>query len=171
MPEDFNFEEENHFDSAFFGQHEDREGRSDNGGSVEEKEVKVVGVYEHRADDNPQPTAFVLLRDDADRSVPIFIGKFEAMSIWLAIEGTSADRPLTHDLLNNIVARMGGTVERILIDDFWNSTYYAKVTINYNGKTMDVDARPSDGIALALRAKAPIFIAESVIVKAAVKEE
>ncbi len=101
----------------------------------------------------------------------IFIGKFEAMSIWLALEGASADRPLTHDLLNNMIDRMGGKVERILIDDLWNNTYYAKVTIGHDGKTIEVDARPSDGIALALRAKAPIYMAEAVLERAAVREE
>ena len=101
----------------------------------------------------------------------IWIGRFEALAISLALEGASADRPLTHDLLNNIVNKMDGTVERILIDDLWNNTYYAKITIAHNGKTIEIDSRPSDAIALSLRAKAPIFMIESVLEKAAVQEE
>jgi len=171
MPDDFNFEEEDRFDGSFFNTPEEGEPPDRGEGPIEEKEVKVIGVYEHRAEDQPQPTAFVLLRDATERSVLIFIGKFEAMSIWLALEGTSADRPLTHDLLNNVVARMGGIVDRVLIDDLWNNTYYAKVSISYDGRSIDIDARPSDGIALALRAKAPIYMAESVLERAAVREE
>ena len=172
MPDDFGFDDEDRIDGSFFGlPEEEGEAPPRSEGPVEEKEVRVVGVYEHREEGNPQPSAFVLLRDVAGRSVLIFIGKFEAMSIWLALDGTSADRPLTHDLLNNVIGRMGGKIERILIDDLWNDTYYAKVTISYDGKSIDVDARPSDGIAVALRAKAPIFMAEAVLEKAAVREE
>jgi uncharacterized protein len=171
LPDDFSFEDEDRLGDSFFGQPDEGERPPRDADGGEEREVKVIGVYEHRAEDNPQPTAFVLLRDAAERSVLIFIGKFEAMSIWLALEGASADRPLTHDLLNNVVDRMGGKVERILIDDLWNNTYYAKMTISYDGKTLDVDARPSDGIAVALRAKAPIYMAESVLERAAVREE
>lgn len=171
MPDDFSFEDEDRLDSSFFGPSEEGERPPRDSEVVDEKEVKVVGVYEHREEGNPQPATFVLLKDTAERSVLIFIGKFEAMSIWLALEGTSADRPLTHDLLNNVIDRMGGKIERVLIDDLWNSTYYAKVTIASNGKAIHVDARPSDGIAVALRAKAPIFMAEAVLEKAAVREE
>lgn len=171
MPDDFSFEDEDRLDSSFFGPAEEGEGPPRDRDDLDEKEVKVVGVYEHREEGNPQPSAFVLLRDATERSVLIFIGKFEAMSIWFALDGTSADRPLTHDLLKNVIDRLGGKIERILIDDLWNNTYYAKVSITYDGKQVDIDARPSDGIAVALRAKAPIFMAESVLEKAAVKEE
>ena len=66
---------------------------------------------------------------------------------------------------------MGGTIERILIDDLWNNTYYAKLTITIDGRTVEIDSRPSDGIAVALRAKAPIYMAEAVLERAAVQEE
>jgi bifunctional DNase/RNase len=140
--------------------------------SLEEHEVKVMGVYEHKEQENAGPvTYFVLLKDARGRSVLIWIGRFEAMAISLALEGGSADRPITHDLLNNVINKMGGSVERILIDDLWNNTYYAKVTVAYEGKMIDVDSRPSDAIALGLRAKAPIFMIEGVLERAAVKEE
>jgi hypothetical protein len=105
------------------------------------------------------------------RAVPIWIGRFEAMAISLALEGTTADRPLPYDMFHNIINKMGGTVDRILIDDLWNKTYYAKISISYDSKSLDADSRPSDAIALALRAKAPIYMAEAVLEKAAVKEE
>lgn len=171
MPDDFSFEDEDRLDSSFLGPIEEGESPPRDHDVLDEKEVKVIGVFEHRKEGNPQPYAFVLLRDAGERSVLIFIGKFEAMSIWLALEGTTADRPLTHDLLNNVIDRLGGNIERVLIDDLWNRTYYAKVSISSNGKTIQVDARPSDGIAVALRAKAPIYMAEAVLEKAAVREE
>lgn len=174
MLEDFNFDDEDRLDSSFFRPSEEggEERRPLDDQDMDEKEVQVIGVYEHREEGSAQPpSAFVLVRDALDRSVLIFIGKFEAMSIWLALEGTSADRPLTHDLLNNVITRMGGTIERVLIDDLWNNTYYAKVSVSHNGGTLEIDARPSDGIALALRAKAKIYMAESVLQRAAVREE
>ncbi len=170
MPDDFSFEDEERFDSLFSQQSEEDERIAPDRDSLDEKEVRVVGVFEHHDEGNLQPSMFVLLRDAQERSVLIFIGRFEAQSIFLALEGASADRPLTHDLLVNTVNRMGGTVNRVLIDDLWNSTYYAKVSIENLGKVLEVDARPSDGIAIALRAKAPIYMAEAVLQKAAVKE-
>ena len=74
-------------------------------------------------------------------------------------------------LLKNILDKLGGHVERILIDDLWNDTYYAKISIALNGSTVDVDSRPSDAIALGLRARAPIYMAESVLEQAAMYEE
>lgn len=174
MAEDFNFEDENRPDDLFQRPpFEEDESESHDPGSLEEREVKVVGVYERpEPQGGAQPAAYVvLLRDSGSRSVLIWIGKFEAYSISLALEGATADRPITHDLLNNVINRMGGNVERILIDDLWNDTYYAKVTIAIDGKTMDIDSRPSDAIALGLRAKCPIYMIEGVLERAAVKEE
>lgn len=139
--------------------------------SLEEKEVSVVGVYEHQNSANEQPNAFVLLRDARGRSVLIWIGRPEAFAISIALEGASADRPLTHDLMKNIIYRLGGTIEKIVIDDLWNNTYYAKVHIAMNGNILEIDSRPSDAIALGLRAKAPIFMTEAVLEQAAVYEE
>ena len=141
---------------------------------LEEKEVQVVGVYEHQEQGmGPgfSPPAFVLLRDKQGRQVLIFIGRSEAFAISLALEERSADRPLTHDLMKTLVDRLGGKVERVLIDDIWQDTYYAKIAVAMNGKAVDVDARPSDAIALALRAKAPIYMAEYVLQQASITEE
>ena len=137
-----------------------------------EREVTVAGVFEQQDKGDAQPSAYVvLLRDSMHRSVPIWIGRFEAIAISLALEGSTADRPLPYDMIGNVITKMGGTVERILIDDLWNNTYYAKISIAYDGRTLDIDSRPSDAIALGLRVKSPIYMAESVLQKAAVHEE
>lgn len=138
----------------------------------EEKEIRVLGVYEQRMYEESQQSEYVILvRDQKERTVPIVIGRSEAMAISIALEGHSADRPLTHDLLNNVISKLGGKVERILIDDLWNSTYYAKISITADNRQLEIDSRPSDAIALALRAKAPIFMAEHVLESAGLKEE
>ena len=135
--------------------------------ALNEKEVKVVGIWGYQDAQNPDATprqTFVLLRDNRGRRVPIFIGPFETLSISMAIENVQVDRPMTHDLLRNAIDRLGGTVERITIDDLWQQTFYAKITVTQkNGESQDIDARPSDAIALALRTRSPIYMAESVI--------
>lgn len=137
---------------------------------LDEKEVKVMGVYEHQEQGMPA-TAFVLLKDNSGRQVFIFIGRFEAVAISVAIEGAAYPRPMTHDLLKIVIERLGGKVDRIVIDDLWQQTYYAKIHISITNQMVDIDARPSDAIALALRFGAPIFMAESVLQQSAIDEE
>lgn len=142
---------------------------------LEEKEVKVVGVYEYQEEGSPpgySAPAFVLLRDNQGRQVLIYIGHYEAVAISVALEGVAFDRPMTHDLLKNVLDRTGYKVERILIDDLWQDTYYAKISVAGNGGgNMEIDSRPSDAIALALRTKSPIYMAETVLQQAAMNEE
>ena len=138
---------------------------------LNEKPVTVVGVYEHQEEGMP-PAAFVLLRDASARQVVIWIGRFEAYAISAALENALYDRPMTHDLLSIMVDRLGARVEKIIIDDLWQDTYYAKIMlINNKDESVQVDARPSDAIALALRAKAMIFMAESVLEQASANEQ
>jgi bifunctional DNase/RNase len=130
--------------------------------SLNEKEVKVMGVFMHQAEAAQQH--FVLLRDNRGRRVPIWVGQFEAWAITLALEGEAPDRPFTHDLIKILLDRLDASVERIVIDDLWNETFYAKLTLaRKNGETSEIDARPSDAIAIALRSKAPIYMAENVL--------
>lgn len=137
-----------------------------------EKEVSVVGVFEHRpVEDEPMQEFVVLVRDNQRRTVVIVIGRFEAVAISLALEGVNPDRPLTHDLLNNVIERLGGKINHILIDDLWNGTYYAKITIETGKNEVIVDSRPSDAIALALRSKAPIYMKEKILFSAGMQEE
>lgn len=131
--------------------------------SLNEKEVKVMGVYAHQ-DQGTIANHFVLLRDNRGRRVPIFVGQFEAWAISLALEGDAPDRPFTHDLIRLLLERLDATIERVVIDDLWNETFYAKIgLVKAGGETMDIDARPSDAIALALRVRAPIYMAETVL--------
>jgi bifunctional DNase/RNase len=135
-----------------------------------EKEVKVVAVYE-QVTISGQKMYFVLLRDNHNREIRIYVGAPEAMSISMVAEGQAFSRPLTHDLMKLIVDRTGWKVDRVTIDDLYNETFYAKLTLTHNGTTIDIDCRPSDAIALAMRAKAPIYVAEDVITSASKADE
>jgi bifunctional DNase/RNase len=106
----------------------------------------------------------VVLRDaEGERVLPIWVGVFEANAIALQIENVSTPRPMTHDLLRNIISDLNGAVERIVVTDLKENTFYAVIYLRVGGEVVAVDARPSDAIALALRAKAPIFVEETVI--------
>ena len=131
--------------------------------SLNEKEVKVMNVYSQQEPGTP-PQHFVLLRDNRGRRIMIFVGQFEALAIHFAIDGEVPERPMTHDLIPAMIERLGGTVDRVVIDDLWNETFYAKIGITKaDGTTIEIDARSSDAIAIAVRTKAPIYMAEAVI--------
>lgn len=139
--------------------------------ALNEKEVRVVNVYEGRYESSAgvisaESTTFVLLRDNLGREFRIFVLKDVAYAIMLALENESADRPFTHDLIKNIIERLGASVERVVIDDLWQDTFYAKITMVKGEETFDVDARPSDAIAIALRFRVPIYVAEDVLERA-----
>jgi len=113
----------------------------------------------------------VLLREqDADRYLPIWIGPFEAEAIALELGGASIARPQTHDLLRNVIQELGGRVSYILINDLSSNTFYARIVMEINGEITDIDSRPSDAIALAVRFKAPVFVSEEVMERAAITE-
>ena len=106
----------------------------------------------------------IILRDkDGQRVLPIWVGVFEANAIALQIENVTTPRPMTHDLLKNVIADLRGRIEKIVVSDLKENTFFALIYLNVNGEVMAVDARPSDAIALALRARAPIFVEEKVI--------
>jgi uncharacterized protein len=99
---------------------------------------------------------------DSDKILPIWIGHYEAWAIGMEISGIVSKRPLTHDLMFSVIKAMGGEVEKIEITDLKEQTFFAVITINLNGKQVVIDARPSDSLALALKAKAPIFVNENL---------
>jgi bifunctional DNase/RNase len=103
------------------------------------------------------------------RELPIFIGGPEASAIHYALEGIVPERPLTHDLLVSVVSEMGGTIEKIVLTDVVEHTYFAEIEIAVKGSTNRISARPSDAVAIAVRVGAPIF-AESALMDAAAKE-
>jgi bifunctional DNase/RNase len=106
----------------------------------------------------------VILKDkDGERVLPIWVGVFEANAIALQIENVATPRPMTHDLLRNIIQDLNASVQKIVVCDLQENTFYALIYLNLNGGTVAVDARPSDAIALALRTRAPIYVEETVI--------
>ena len=106
----------------------------------------------------------IILRDkDGQRVLPIWVGLFEANAIALQIENVTTPRPMTPDLLKNVIEDLTGTVQQHVVSDLRGSTFYALIYVSVNGDVVAVDARPSDAIALALRARAPIFVEEAVI--------
>jgi len=123
-------------------------------------EVQVEGVFV--AENGGQISRFVLV-SDGERKLPILIGPFEAQAIQLVLESNRPDRPMTHDLIKSILDRLNGIVDRAVIDDFWNTVYYAKLYIRHGAEEIEIDARPSDAIAVAIRFGAPVFVAESIL--------
>jgi bifunctional DNase/RNase len=106
----------------------------------------------------------VILRDkDGQKVLPIWVGIFEANAIALQIENISTPRPMTHDLLRNVIHDLNATVQKIVVCDLQDNTFYALIYLRLNSETVAIDARPSDAIALALRTRAPIFVEEAVI--------
>jgi bifunctional DNase/RNase len=106
----------------------------------------------------------VILKDKAgERVLPIWVGIFEANAIALQIENVATPRPMTHDLLRNVISDLDGRVERVVVSDLRDNTFYAVIHLTVKGESVAVDARPSDAIALALRTRSPILVEENVI--------
>jgi bifunctional DNase/RNase len=106
----------------------------------------------------------IILRDaDGQRVLPIWVGIFEANAIALQMENISTPRPMTHDLLRNVIVDLSGRITKIVVSDLRDNTFYALIYVDTGTDTVAIDSRPSDAIALALRAQAPIFVEESVI--------
>jgi uncharacterized protein len=118
-----------------------------------------------------QQRLVVLKELDEDRYLPIWIGQYEAEAITIELQEAEQKRPLTHDLLKATIAALGGKVVHIYINDIRNDIFYARIVIDVKGTTVEVDARPSDAIALAVRTKSAIFVNESVMNKSAVEPD
>jgi bifunctional DNase/RNase len=113
----------------------------------------------------------VILKDlEGKRYLPILIGPFEATAIALALEGTAVPRPLSHDLMRSLLESLSAKLEQIVIHDIKESTFYAKLVVRTNGDVQEIDARPSDGIALALRMHAPIFVSDKIALEETVPD-
>ena len=105
----------------------------------------------------------VLKEKGGQRSFPIVIGLHEAWAIDRAVKDIQTPRPLTHDLLSNVIIQLSGGIERVEISDLKNNTFYAKIIISQNGSALEIDSRPSDAIALAMQGNTPIYVAETVL--------
>ena len=100
---------------------------------------------------------------DGERKFTIVIGSNEALAIDRRLKGNATPRPMTHDLLANIIEEMGGSIERVEINDLQTGTFFARIHIRQNGRTLEVDSRPSDAIALGIATMVPIYVAEHVL--------
>ena len=111
----------------------------------------------------------VILKEKmSDRYLPIWIGPAEADAIAVKLQGVAVPRPLTHDLLRSVIDSLGAVVNSIIVNELKNDTFYAKVLLDVDGKQIEVDSRPSDALALAVRADVPIYADESVLDKAGI---
>ncbi|HFD39273.1 MAG TPA: bifunctional nuclease family protein [Anaerolineae bacterium] len=115
-----------------------------------------------------QHRVVVLKEDDVERYLAIWIGPYEADAITIKLQGVEIARPLTHDLLQQAIEKLGATVSHILVNDLLDDTFYARIILDRDGKRIELDARPSDAIALAVRVQVPIFVSESVMERAGI---
>jgi bifunctional DNase/RNase len=128
-------------------------------------EMKVAGI----ALDAVSRSPIILLKDASDRrALPIYISQEQAKAIINALEKQTPPRPFTHDLIVNIFDSCDIKVDRITIDSLQDNTFYASIVIDHNGQLKEIDARPSDAIAVAIRTKAPIWVIEEVIADASI---
>jgi uncharacterized protein len=125
-----------------------------------EIEMKVKGLVVDPISKMP----IVLLQDiSSDRVLPIWIGVFEANAIALVMESIETPRPMTHDLLKNLLEKTGVVIEKIVVNDVQSNTFFALIHCQHQGRKVIVDSRPSDAIALALRTKSPIYVRDEVV--------
>jgi bifunctional DNase/RNase len=111
----------------------------------------------------------ILKEKESDRYLPIWIGPAEADAIAVRLQEVAVSRPLTHDLLRSVIDAFGGNVQYIVVNDLANDTFFARIIMDVDGRTLEIDSRPSDAIALAVRVQVPIFAEETVLDKAGVR--
>ena len=132
------------------------------------QEMHIYGVSFDLVGKQP----IVLLKTaEGNRYLPIWIGHPEAAAILMKLQSASTPRPMTHDLVTDMLDQLGAQVTRITVTELRENTFYAQITVQQDGREIEVDSRPSDAIALAIRADAPIFAADSVIAESAIEFE
>jgi uncharacterized protein len=125
--------------------------------------IRVSLMSQHR---------LVILKDaNLDRYIPIWIGPFEAEAITIELQDNTPQRPLTHDLIKSIINELGGRVVHVIINDLRNDVFYARLVIEVDGRQVEIDSRSSDAVAVAVRVKVPIFVADTVMEKAGVEPD
>ena len=125
--------------------------------------VRVSLMSQHR---------IVVLREEkGERYLPIWIGPFEADAITIQLQGIEAGRPMTHDLLRQMAETLDGEIIHVVISDLQSETFFAEIVMEANGERLELDSRPSDAVALAVRANVPIYVAEEVMEKAGMEPE
>ncbi len=132
------------------------------------QEMVIYGVSFDMVGKQP----IVLLKTvDSNKFLPIWIGHPEAASILMKLQGATTRRPMTHDLLNALLGELNVSCTKVSVNELRENTFYASITLRNNGQELEIDSRPSDALALAVRAGAPIFVAESVIAESAIEFE
>ncbi|MHB0884431.1 MAG: bifunctional nuclease family protein [Bacillota bacterium] len=129
-------------------------------------EVKVERVG---FDLENQQAVIILKEADGDRLLPIWVGALEGNSVAMMVEGLQAPRPMTHDLMKNLLDLFSVTMTMVFIDDLRDGTFFAQITMKVGEETKEIDSRPSDAVALAIRTKAPIYVSEMVLEAAGVR--
>jgi bifunctional DNase/RNase len=137
---------------------------------VEDKDIQPMTVRGLALDPVTNAPIVILKAEGGTRLLPIWIGLFEANAIALVLESIATARPMTHDLLKNLADALGARVERTVVDNLKENTYFATIHLSVGGEQRRLDARPSDAIALALRAGAPIFVTRDVLSRSRVIE-
>lgn len=131
-------------------------------------EMRVKGLA---VDANSKIPVVILTDPEEKRYLPIWIGIYEADAILIALEKINVPRPMTHDLLKSILKTVDIKISRILIHNIQNNTFYARISLTRGNEEWEIDARPSDAIALGLRAECPIFVSEKVIIEASITDK
>ena len=129
------------------------------------RELEIESI---RVRQETQQRAVVLRVKDSDLFLPIFVGHFEVEAIRLKLMDVEVQRPMTHDLLDDVIGNLGGSVKSIVVSELKDDTFYAKILVDYNNTIIEIDSRPSDAIALAVRTNAPIYADDDVVDKAGV---
>jgi bifunctional DNase/RNase len=131
-------------------------------------EMKIKGLMIDPVSSMP---IIILKNTEGDSVLPIWVGIFEANAIAMQLENVVSPRPMTHDLLKNVIEGLKAEISRIVITDLKDNTFFASIFLERNGDSLCIDSRPSDAMALALRAEAPIFVEQSVLEKSASPEQ
>ena len=129
------------------------------------RELEIESIRDRQ---ETQQRAVVLRVKDSDLFLPIFVGHFEVEAIRLKLMDVEVQRPMTHDLLDDVIGNLGGSVKSIVVSELRDDTFYAKILVDYNNTIIEIDSRPSDAIALAVRTNAPIYAEDDVVDKAGV---
>ena len=125
--------------------------------------VRVSLMSQHRI--------VVLREENGERYLPIWIGPFEADAITIKLQGIEAGRPMTHDLLRQFAESLDGEITHVVISELQNETFFAEIVLEANGETLEIDSRPSDAVALAVRVDVPIYVSEEVMSRAGMEPE
>jgi hypothetical protein len=137
----------------------------------EEQALQRMTIYGVSFDMVGKQPIVLLKTVDGNKFLPIWIGHPEAAAILMKLQGAETPRPMTHDLLSEVLDQMEAKCERVSVTELRDNTFYAQITISMNGSQLEIDSRPSDALALAVRTEAPIFAAEDVIEESAIEFE